>query len=805
MLLLIGLVTSVLTSPSGLSQVSTAIASVTPSSASPKAPVTVRVTLQQGEAIEKVFLVYRAFGSSDYNKLEMDLVGNTASATIPAQDVLPPFVEYYLVLQNRSGRSESYPLSESHDPFGTPPGKTLQVNVSAEAEVDAQIVFLSPDAGSRITADDVLISISLLRADTIVVKRATQILMDGADISQGAVISDDIMVVAPENEGITIRPGQHRMTVRLFNRDGNLHRSASISFTVLGAGVSPAEPTEAWRYTTSIQLESRHEDVSSIGTWYNRGNVVFGGSTDVWRFNANAFITSDEKADRQPQNRYFAGVESPWIRAGYGDAYPSFPNLVLSGKRVRGLVSALRLGWFNVDLTLGKTTRSIEGNLLGTFSADSFAVEYRKDSLAGQVPAYGKIDPQTWGKFSYGTYARNLFAVRPSFGSGEYWQFGLTWLKSKDDMGSISYGTRPQENFVLGSDFMARFDEKRIEVSGQGAFSAFNSDISSGDFTDAYIDSVYTKDADKIKRGRDILKNVITVNDNLRPLKFDKLATIAYDVALSLNYFDNAFKFTYLFRGSDYNSFGQTFLRKDIKGFNITDRVRFAENRLLATASTEFLKDNTGNSKIATTSFTNLNFALSYFPGVEYPNATIGFARYTSRNYLLPAGRDSLSVIDDATSRFFVQSAYEFGSSTRHTASFNLSTSDRGDKSLRQYNVKNVTVAFGLSTRYSIPLQTNVDISINANSLPKSATPDSSGRFDYTTFSLNARYSLVGNLLSIAATASPTFGDFKRTAWDASVEWNAMQAMTLELQFGLYNNHGLSNDTIWSLRYRYEI
>jgi hypothetical protein len=796
-MLLISLAVFTFERTTAFSQITTKVASISPMSAIPKVPLTLHVALQQGETIEKVFLVYRPFGSSDYSSLEMDIVGNTATATVPAEDVLPPFVECYVVLINRNGRLESYPLSEGYDPFETPPNKTLQITVSAEAEADAQIVFLSPESGTRIAADDLLISVSLLRADSIVVKRATQLLLDGADISETALISDDIFVVSPENARLTIRPGTHRLTVRLFNREGTLHRTASIVFTVVG-GVSFGEPTELWRYNSSIQLESRREDVGSVGTWYNRGNLKFTGSSGDWRFNANTFITSDENPDRQPQNRYFASVESPWVRVGYGDAYPSFPNLVLSGKRVRGLVSALRLDWFNLDLTLGKTTRAIDGSLLQIIRSDTLALEQQRDPNA----AYGQIDPTRWGKFSYGTFSRDLFAVRPSFGSGEYWQFGLTWLKSKDDVASISYGTRPQENFVLGSDFVARFDEKRIEFSGQGAFSAFNGDISSGDFTDAYIDSVYPKDAARIKKVRDILKHVITVNENLRPLKFERLSTVAYEVALALNYFDNVFKFTYLFRGSDYNSFGQTFLRKDIKGVNISDRVRFAENRVLATASVEFLKDNTGKSKPATTSFTNLNFSVSYYPDPEYPNVTAGYARYASKNYL---SLDSLNAINDATNRFFFQSTYEFDLSAHHTASFNLSSSNRDDKSLRQYNVKNLTVGFGLSTKYTVPLQTSVDVSINTNTLPLTGLAGTSQKFNYTTLSLNARYSLVGDILSVSATASPTFGDFKRAVWDASVAWNALQTMVFELQFGLYNNYGLSKDTIWSLRYRYDV
>jgi hypothetical protein len=359
----------------------------------------------------------------------------------------------------------------------------------------------------------------------------------------------------------------------------------------------------------------------------------------------------------------------------------------------------------------------------------------------------------------------------------------------------------------MGSDIVARFDDKRIEIAGQGAFSAYNADISSGTFTDANIDSLFSDPSKRndARKVRDLLSSIITVNENLRPLSFSKLATIAYDASLSLNYFDNAVKFAYLFRGSDYNSFGQTFLRKDIRGFNIMDRIRLLGNRLLGTASVEFLKDNTSDLKVATTSFANLNFSVSYFAEPGLPGGTIGFSRYTSKNDLDLVGRDSINAIDDGTNRFFFQSTYDFDMSARHTASFNLSTSNRTDNSIRRYDVKNLTVSLGLSTRYAIPLQTSLDVSFNTNTLPSIATQDGSGRFDYTSISATARYALIENILSFSAAANPSFGDFQRTALDFTAEWVILPAMALDVQFSLYNNHNFSSDTIWSMRYRYDI
>lgn len=505
-----------------IAQVSTSITSISPSDAVSETPITIRADLQNGETVERVYFVYRPFGESEWMFKEMELLGNTATIKIPADDVLSPFLEYYIALIRRTGAREAYPLNDSPDPLSVAPSKTLQLPV-INRDDDVQAVFLSPDQNASFTPSEVLISVSLLRADSVVVRRATQLILDGANVTQYALFSEDLLTYVPENHNVWLKPGRHRVTVLLYNRQGNLHRRVSASFYVVEDGEQTEQEQQRFRYSGAVDLELRHEKVSNVGKWYNRGGLRFNGSQGDWRFNANAFLTSEEDRSRQPQNRYYVSMESNWLLAGYGDTYPNFPNLILNGKRVRGLNSALRLGKFNIDLTLGKTVREVEGALLKTIQFADLGVEQSSDPYA----AYSRIDSFTWGKYSYGTYARDIFAVRPSFGSGETYQIGFTWLKSKDDMNSIKFGTRPQENLVIGTDLISKFDNNRIELAAQGAFSAYNSDISSGNFTDAYIDSVYKKDAATIKDARDILKHFITVNDNLRPLSFKKLSTLA--------------------------------------------------------------------------------------------------------------------------------------------------------------------------------------------------------------------------------------------------------------------------------------
>ncbi len=619
------------------------------------------------------------------------------------------------------------------------------------------------------------------------------------------MFSGDLVILYPENLGIQLSPGRHTLKVGLFNTKGQLYTASELVFYIRRPGtetlLSSAMPERKFEYDANVQVESRHEDVSSTGTWYNRAGAQFTGRTDIWKFTGNLFVTSDEKSDRQPQNRYFIGVETPWIEAGYGDHYPTFPELVLNGKRVRGLQTTARYGILGLDLSMGEITRGVEGSLIKSFSADSFSVEFKRDSTS----AFGQINPTTWGKYNFGTFARKLFAVRPSIGNRQTWEVGFSWLSSGDDMNSIKYGIKPQENILVGTDFMARFDNSRIELTGQAAMTAYNSDISSGNFTDAYIDSVYGTGTEGIKKVRDYLKNVITVNDNLRPLSLKELSTLAYQVGLGLEYFNNAFHATYLFRGSDYTSFGQSFLQTDIRGIQLTDRARLLDNQMFLTVGFERLEDNTAGTKAATTVFSNVNVATTWFPRRDLPTVTVGFSRYSNDNSLATSGPDSLSAITDATLRFYVQSSYDFVLGAHHTATFNLSTSKRTDETVRKYDLANVTGEVGLTTQYAIPLQTILTVAVYLNTIPSGVTRGQSVDLNYTALSLMGRYTLIRDVLTLNGSIAPTFGNYRRIAADLGAEWFARRNMSFQLQGAYFHNDDDSNDSIVSLRYRFTI
>ena len=780
-------------------QISFGVASVSTSDPVPGQPLVIQAELHEPATYERIYLRYRSFSSSEFATVEMDLIGSTAGTQIPGNLVTPPFVEYYMILIRKDGGVETNPPGETGDPFAAPPAGTLQTQVR-DPQNHYGVVFLSPDRAGRLDADEVVIAATLLRADSTIVRSATRLWLDGIDVTEHAVFTGDLLVFVPENAGIVLSGGKHVAVVRLFDLAGVLVAQAVHEFRVSGPGLAMVPAPEGPTITGSALAESRHENIAGGGTWYNRADVRLRGRMEDWSVVGNLFITSDEKSDRQPQNRYYGGIESSWLQLGYGDSYPVFPSLIMNGMRIRGFTGRVQAGPQIFMAVAGEVNRPIDGSLLQSIPVDRLAVEQQKDPAA----AYAPIDQATWGKFSYGTFARDLLVFRTVTRLGYTGSIGISALKGKDGTGSILYGTQPQENLVVGLDFGGSFDSRRIEFSAQAAFSAYNADISSGTFTDAYIDSTFEENASDVKAARDILEPFITVNDNLRPLSLDELATLAYEAGLGLKYFNNAISVKYIYRGSDYRSFGQTYIRTDVQGITAADRISMSDNQILLSLGYEHLQDNTTNFKAATTEFRNITAALSFYPRTPGPSITVGFARYASENGIAPSGSDSLLAIDDEDNRVYLQSSYNFQFQARHTASFNLSTSSRTDNSPRRMNVNNTTGSLRLVSRYDIPLETGIDVALSYNSFP-SAPGGPLLRNDYTTLSVNGLYRLLENRLTLEARVSPTLGDVKRTVWDAAAHYAFTTNLSAQMRFSYFVNKGIPDDTIWRTTLRYDL
>lgn len=770
-------------------QVSNYISEVKVGTAREKSPISVTAELISAENILQITLAYKPFGESEFQKMEMPVTGNNASATIPNDKVLPPYIEYYLIINLKSGDPQSYPMGITE---GVAP---LQISVSGVSQKEKEILILSPNEDEAISVDEQLISVSFVRAPGNIDIEKTKFYLNGKNVSEYAVIAGELVVLAGENLPAEFDGSERNLKIEVFDKEGNLYHTLIRKFTVVSALVA-AEIESQWKYYGSLRGESRSENLNSLNTWYNNATANFSATGNSLQVTAYGYLTSEEKTNKQPFNRFTASLDAgDWLSLRAGDSYPRFPNLILEGKRIRGFSGSLNLGFINVQAAFGETTRDIEGNIIKKYSA--------KDVILGSDII--KInDPSTpYAKVNLGTYNRKLLAVRPSFGSGENFQLGFSYLHGQDEVSSIKYGARPQENVVIGSDFLLAFDDQNIKLTTQAAVSLLNKDISTGSLTNAQIDSIFGPGSsfdvnpDKVKDYRDYIERFITVNQYLGPWNPQEFASFGAEAALSLNYLNNNIKASYIYRGNDFQSFGQSFLRTDVRGINIVDRIRMLDNKLFISLGYEELQDNLQNTKLATTNFRTISASVSLFPRADFPNITIGYNQFTNNNGLIVTNpKDGKYAIDDQTNRILVQLGYDFTAGIRHSSSISFTTSNREDKGAAMSNANFNNLSLNLNSFWDKDLMSVFGFVYSSSEI-------SNLPFDYFTITAGGRYRLLEDKLTLTATMSPSFGDFERQALEFVADYNVYKNFNIAFQTRLYRFPGKSTNSIIGLITRF--
>ena len=276
-----------------------------------------------------------------------------------------------------------------------------------------------------------------------------------------------------------------------------------------------------------------------------------------------------------------------------------------------------------------------------------------------------------------------------------------------------------------------------------------------------------------------------------------------------------------MFHGKDYSSSGATSIRKDIKGYNVTDRLRLFGNTLFLTGTFENLQNNTSGYEISTTTYKTMNTSVSLFPSSTLPNITIGYVVNQNTNTVNPLDTNqqlAQRAIDEETKRYFVQMSYDFSLWGRHNTTLSVDIANKDDRTPKNQDIKSMNGFLLINTTHTFPLESTVGLSLSKNTIPQLKIDSSSGTplaklvlepLDYSTITLNARYKLYKDILKLSATFAPTFGDFERTMIESSLQYSFAQNQALVLQAQFIANKASkistqenTNDSFISLLYR---
>jgi hypothetical protein len=275
-----------------------------------------------------------------------------------------------------------------------------------------------------------------------------------------------------------------------------------------------------------------------------------------------------------------------------------------------------------------------------------------------------------------------------------------------------------------------------------------------------------------------------------------EFASLAAEGAVNINYFNNSLKASYIYRGNDYQSFGQNFIRTDVKGINVIDRIRMIDNKVFLSLGYESLKDNLQKTKIATTTYQTVSASLSIFPRADFPNITLGYNNYDNSNGINVKDTLNNDYIVDETTTAYAFASYDIVMGVRHNTSLSFTTQNRDDNSLSNADAKFNSGVFSVNSYWDMNLSSTFQMIYSSTEI--SGVP-----VDYFTLVAGAKYRMLEDKLSLSASLSPSFGDFKRQAFEFLADYRILQNFNLAFQTRLFRFPGKSTNSIIGLTTRY--
>ncbi len=690
--------------------------------------------------------------------------------------------EYYLQAVTARGEELTYP--EYNAEYA--PVQVVGISSSVAMDFGIEAVILSPEPDQSVSKDDFMIAVSMFSEEEIDV-RNLRLRLDGNDITRKADVTSELITYSTRD----VKDGSHTARVEYLTAGNEIVKLAEWNFSVVKQGgedvfsgkgftnvVSGSQAVERVRFDEDrfrANFRTEYKGQKNLGEETNYGRVGADLSYEKKWFKVAGtfdFDSQDDPRKNQPLNRYqlSANLDNVLI-LDYGDNYPVFSPVTLYGTRVRGVSAGVYLGIFNLQFVKGEVNRKVitkkEENLLDWIDSIYTANPLNPDSAI--ISEMSNMNGRYYDQYIGGAmFRRDMMAGRFSVGPRSL-QFGLSFVKSKDDLKSMRYneaksliftGVKPKENLVVGADFNLEMFSRKIRFDGSFAGGITNEDITGGN-----IDPEVFKDYGfgDISNTVNDLKRFITVNTSLNPIPVDSWQDInlyAYTFGGSFNHWNNNLMARYRYHGGYFQSFGSS-IQRDISSFEISDRFRFWENRAYFSVSYQNTENNLAKRNTNTLTTNNLGFQLALFLPKDLPTLTMGFNTISRDNGFSNDSTNWRDTTNGITTKYYDQitknsrpeenrtniisvgTSYTFFMfDVRHNASLNFATSVKTDKtddigpvvipgSTNPYNYKalgnssNNALGFSLGTEWKIPLRTSVSFALNtgnSNSLGSDTT-----------------------------------------------------------------------------------
>lgn len=641
--------------------------------------------ISQADIQDAVFF-YRYDGDFSYQQQEVRFQNQVFRVQFNPDNPSAGLVEYYFEVRLISGEIITFPASSpNQNPVEVEIVESLDEDKPRLEQMDYSI--LSPLPGNGVTSNDALIAIALFYDAETIVPGEFKLILNDQDVSEEADIGNYYISYIP----VGLSSGSYTIAVE-YETDNETYLITEWQFSVVEPGMASftgfGTPSQTLQATA--ELTARNQVIAgNINNAYTGRTRISGRNGDL-SYSAHGYLTTQESARLQPQNRYGVNVTyGDILNFDAGHVYPSMSQFTISGRRVHGINTSVHLldQRLNFQFLYGELDRNISNQY------DSLKVDPIVNNSGEVVDRNYFLTYQNGGR---GTFSRKVTGGRIGIGNEQKIQFGLHAIKIQDDTTSIfnvqdyrdillsnitlnnnlspsdrdslianpdelqvSGGKiRPRDNIVAGGDLKMSFLNNRLRFNSEAVVSALNNDIYGGPLNVERADEL----GFDIGQGTaDILQQLswlIIINENMNTLPFrisedenGDLTTntffptsiLAGNSEVSYRQQNNNLRLQYRWIGPNFYSLANSTIRKDVAGFTLTDRLNLLSNRLYVTLGYENLNNNVSGTRNSTTNTTTYRTSTSWYPvDRNLPRVTVGF-RYRVRdndvereNFLLP-------------------------------------------------------------------------------------------------------------------------------------------------------------------------
>lgn len=526
-----------------------------------------RVEVIQGwEEVAETTLFFRAQDSKVYEQTSMDKesMGNTwLKGFLPVTVSPEKGYEYYFQFTLTTGAIETLPRNEPQVyPF-------LVMPMSKTGDRNDDFVLIS-DETSVSSKDGYVLAVSWYALDGIIDTKSIMVYINGKEVSKQAEIGNTLLVYRNLNP----KPGVVTAYLTANTLDGNNIYSNTWTTVVKPSGNQTNLPMNLRGNINAgtTVLTSDQEDTNPAGSeleddgWASMD--VYGEYSNL-RLQAYTYLSTFQKEDAQHVNRFRFGVMLPYWETYLGDYSPSFTNLTMSNKNLRGLYTKLQTKYFGISMAHGEMVRKIDG-----------IVSTTKGVL--EVP---------------GTFKQEALATRIQLGREDGLYFGLTTTRNRDIISSLDskFISRitpadttqlayPRDNIVLSLDARLNVPAQNIVIGVEGAGSLYNSNILPGPLTSDDLDE-YTDTSLGVNPAD--FQDLFIINTNMQPLPLsdtmpDPRTFVAWQAYLRNFWLNNLINMSYSEVGASFKALSTAYQQNDVSQWSISDQYTYKQYLFLA-------------------------------------------------------------------------------------------------------------------------------------------------------------------------------------------------------------------------------